>query len=172
MFYEKRGAGEMTHHLKILPEYFQGVINGKKPFEIRYNDRDFKKGDRVILEEYEGRQSFNTCPDIYICKELEGFKEVKCPIGRKMCCEYDDDIYTGQRCLIRIEDIWWLDNIGEDLRGYVAFTFKILAINGKKVNAVDDKLEKFAKRIKEETGDGMFGLENSTVDKILKEIKG
>ncbi len=43
----------MTHHLKTLPEYFQAVIAGTKPFEIRNNDRGFKPGDRVILEEFE-----------------------------------------------------------------------------------------------------------------------
>lgn len=170
----------MTHHLKILPEYFQGVINGKKPFEIRYNDRDFKKGDRVILEEYTGKELIPLCENrdkreidpidnfTYYC---ELFEFGDCQRNGK-CGEYIKHNYTGQRCLIRIKDIFNLDNAGEDFKGYVAFTFEILAIKGKKVNAVDDKLERFVKRIKEETGDGMFGLENSTIDEILKENKG
>lgn len=43
----------MTEHiLKIAPEYFKAVEDGSKTFEIRFNDRDFKKGDWVILKEY------------------------------------------------------------------------------------------------------------------------
>ncbi|MBE6645011.1 MAG: DUF3850 domain-containing protein [Ruminococcaceae bacterium] len=42
----------MIHHLKTLPLYFQAVIDERKPFEIRENDRNFKIGDRVILEEF------------------------------------------------------------------------------------------------------------------------
>lgn len=124
----------MTHHLKTKPEYFQAVINGKKPFEIRLNDRDFKQGDRVILEEYIGYRKIYTCPDIYSCKNLKEIwdqEEFSCPLNRKMCHEYGEDVYTGQRCLIRIKDIFNLDNAGKDLIGYVAFTFEILAINGK-----------------------------------------
>lgn len=127
----------MTHHLKTKPEYFQAVINGKKPFEIRYNDRGFKQGDRVILEEYSGYKIYGMCPDIDTCRHLaENFDEdrrfLPCPLNRKMCHDYGEDIYTRQRCLIRIKDIFNLDNAGKDLIGYVAFTFDIIAINGKK----------------------------------------
>ena len=40
-----------THELKILPEYFIAVKGGRKTFEIRKNDRDFKVGDNLILKE-------------------------------------------------------------------------------------------------------------------------
>ncbi|OXM11246.1 RNA-binding protein [Enterococcus faecalis] len=40
------------HELKILPTYFEDVIVGKKTFEIRKNDRDYKVGDILILNEY------------------------------------------------------------------------------------------------------------------------
>lgn len=42
-----------THRLKTLHEYFLAVQSGSKTFEIRLNDRDFKAGDTVILEEYD-----------------------------------------------------------------------------------------------------------------------
>ena len=42
----------MTHELKILPKYYDEIIRGKKNFEIRKNDRDFKKEDVVILKEF------------------------------------------------------------------------------------------------------------------------
>ena len=43
----------MVHQLKILPKWFEDVAAGKKNFEIRKNDRNFKVGDILILEEYE-----------------------------------------------------------------------------------------------------------------------
>lgn len=127
----------MTHYLKTKPEYFQAVIDGKKPFEIRYNDRNFQTGDRVILEEYQGKKKYGICPDIDTCQFYAYIYDAdeavsNCTFQRESCYDYEEDVYTGQRCLIRIKDIFNLDNAGKDLIGYVAFTFDILAINGKK----------------------------------------
>lgn len=37
---------------KILPEYFQAIVDGKKTFELRLNDFDIQEGDILILEEW------------------------------------------------------------------------------------------------------------------------
>lgn len=40
------------HNLKIESVYFEAVRSGDKTFEIRFNDRDYKKGDFVVLHEF------------------------------------------------------------------------------------------------------------------------
>lgn len=42
----------MIHELKQYPEHFEDVISGKKNFEVRKNDRPFKNGDLLALNEY------------------------------------------------------------------------------------------------------------------------
>lgn len=51
------------HELKILPEYFEAVKNGKKTFEVRKNDRNFQVGDILILKEWYDEK--------YTSKEIE-----------------------------------------------------------------------------------------------------
>ena len=46
----------MIHRLKTLPWYYQPVIENRKPFEIRNNDRNFQTGDSVILNEWDGTE--------------------------------------------------------------------------------------------------------------------
>jgi len=41
----------ITHSLKTESEYFKAIENGIKNFELRKNDRDFKVGDRLNLQE-------------------------------------------------------------------------------------------------------------------------
>lgn len=41
----------MTHELKIAGHFFDEISYGKKKFEIRKNDRNFRVGDRVKLQE-------------------------------------------------------------------------------------------------------------------------
>lgn len=43
----------MIHQLKTMPEYFNDVITGKKTFEFRVNDRNYKVGDYLALNEYD-----------------------------------------------------------------------------------------------------------------------
>lgn len=63
-----------THDLKILPEYFDAVADGRKTFEMRKNDRDFREGDWLKLREWEPASIENATPAQY----------------------------TGQRCLRRV----------------------------------------------------------------------
>ena len=42
----------MVHAVKIYPEYYEAVKSGNKPFEIRKNDRDYKVGDILALNEF------------------------------------------------------------------------------------------------------------------------
>lgn len=42
----------MTHALKVLPEFYDAVLNGSKTFELRKFDRPFMPGETIILQEY------------------------------------------------------------------------------------------------------------------------
>lgn len=44
------------HHLKILPEYFNAILQRQKMFEVREKrDRDFRIGDEILLHEMRGK---------------------------------------------------------------------------------------------------------------------
>ena len=42
-----------THELKIYPKYFEAILDGKKTFEIRKNNRIFHVGDSIVLREFD-----------------------------------------------------------------------------------------------------------------------
>lgn len=43
----------MHHELKIWPQYYKPVSEGKKTFEVRKNDRVFHAGDTITLREFD-----------------------------------------------------------------------------------------------------------------------
>ena len=43
----------MIHELKTLPKFFNAALSGEKTFEVRANDRPFKKGDLLAMNEYD-----------------------------------------------------------------------------------------------------------------------
>lgn len=65
----------MEHRLKIMPEYFEAVVEGRKTFELRKDDRGYAVGDTLVLCEWDG-------------KEYTG-REYRCRIG------YMLEGYTG-----------------------------------------------------------------------------
>lgn len=42
-----------THRLKSVNPFFSDVWCGDKTFEVRFNDRDFKVGDFLLLKKYD-----------------------------------------------------------------------------------------------------------------------
>lgn len=42
----------MIHDLKCRPPWFEDVVEGRKTFELRINDRDFHVGDFLLLREF------------------------------------------------------------------------------------------------------------------------
>ena len=51
----------MIHQLKIKKEYFKDVMSGRKKFEVRKNDRQFKRGDLLAFNEIgdDGKETDN-----------------------------------------------------------------------------------------------------------------
>lgn len=43
----------MKHELKIWPQFYCRVKDGSKTFEVRNNDRNFQRGDMVVLREWD-----------------------------------------------------------------------------------------------------------------------
>ena len=69
---EKIGVDVPTrtvHHLKTRVLYFQDIVNGFKNFEIRYNDRDYKVGDELILMEWDDQNTLE--PGHYTGREVQ-----------------------------------------------------------------------------------------------------
>ena len=51
-----------VHDLKILPKFYDDVVSCKKNFEIRFNDRDFRVGDVIVLRPFEHGHYFDKEP--------------------------------------------------------------------------------------------------------------
>ena len=76
----------MTHKLKILPKWYDDVLNERKKFEIRKNDRDYKVGDYLLLQEWEkgkytGREMVKEIEYIYHGDGTYGLSEEFCVLG-------------------------------------------------------------------------------------------
>ena len=88
----------MIHELKINPEYFKSVITGAKPFEIRRNDRDFKVGDFVALNEFDDKSGYTGESALYeityVMTSTEYVKEGFAVLGIKRCYIERESIFA------------------------------------------------------------------------------
>ena len=62
------------HELKTDPNPFPDSLDGKKPFELRKNDRNFKVGDRITLREtlHSRHDMIGGAPLEYTGREIRG----------------------------------------------------------------------------------------------------
>lgn len=51
----------MIHAVKILPTFFKDVVELQKKFEVRKDDRGYKVGDFLALNEYDGTNYTGRC---------------------------------------------------------------------------------------------------------------
>lgn len=66
----------MQHKIKTHKPFYQSIVEGKKPFEFRLNDRDYKVGDVLYHIEYDPEKQEET--------------------GREIWCDVVYIIYGGQ----------------------------------------------------------------------------
>jgi ParB family transcriptional regulator, chromosome partitioning protein len=78
----------LTHELKCENPYFTDIWQGLKDFEIRKNDRNFRTGDIVILNEIESERKRKIYAEIkYIAYDhdsFDGLKKGYCVLGLKI----------------------------------------------------------------------------------------
>ena len=58
-----------VHHLKTRVVFFDAILTNAKTFEIRYNDRDYKVGDELILMEWDDQNTLE--PGHYTGREVQ-----------------------------------------------------------------------------------------------------
>lgn len=79
----------MYHELKCLPQYFQPLVDSAKMFEVRQNDRPFRVGDILVINEYVP-ESLDPYDDTVLRNKTDDWREVK------------DGYYTGRSTIRRI----------------------------------------------------------------------
>ena len=104
------------HILKLNARYYEDVRTKNKTFEVRYNDRGFKVGDRLILREifdsgeYSGRLLQRKVSYMLTHEEFpQGLKE-----GYAVLALVNDCVFTGEEAdelrregaKIGIADMW------------------------------------------------------------------
>lgn len=93
------GDGRKVHQIRLASMYFDDAVSGKKPFELRKNDRDYKEGD--ILEMMEFKDGKNTGRSVrvlvtYLLKEYAGLEDGYCIMGIKVISVMGIDMAAGQ----------------------------------------------------------------------------
>lgn len=86
-------TGQKVHQIRLAKSYFDDVANGIKTFELRKNDREYKKGD--ILEMMEFADGKNTGRMVrvlvtYILEDYTGIEDGYCIMATKLMKESEE----------------------------------------------------------------------------------
>lgn len=80
-------AGQKEHDIKLAAMYFGDVQSGKKSFELRKNDRNYKVGDLLNMQEYsDGKETGRSIKVeiVYMIEDYNGLEEGYCILGTKI----------------------------------------------------------------------------------------
>lgn len=89
----------MNHELKIWPEFFKAVVDGRKRHELRKWDRPFCVGDLILLKEWDPEQFSALCLVAGITREPKEDEPGSWTVAR---AKATDLAYTGQSICARI----------------------------------------------------------------------
>ena len=68
----------LIHKIKIQKKYFDKIITGEKTFEVRKNDRDYRKGDCVqftVLDGAAAHDDMHLFEIIYVLNDFCGLAD-------------------------------------------------------------------------------------------------
>lgn len=78
--------GQQVHQIRIGATYFEDAASGRKPFELRKNDRNYKEGDILDMIEFkDGRDTGRTIRKVvtYLLENYSGLEDGYCILGTK-----------------------------------------------------------------------------------------
>ena len=83
-------TGQKVHQIRLAKSYFDDVANGIKTFELRKNDRGYKKGDILEMMEFaDGKNTGRTVKVLvtYILEDYTGIEDGYCIMATKIIKE-------------------------------------------------------------------------------------
>lgn len=96
-----------VHELKIQQKYFTAVLWGKKPFEIRKNDRGFKVGDFLALNEIDDEGKYTNHSVImkvtYVLDDNEYLKDGYVALGIERCSVMTEDEFLEEARTVHLD---------------------------------------------------------------------
>lgn len=76
--------GSRIHQIRLAEMYFDDVCSGKKPFELRKNDRHYKEGDILEMVEFKGGRNTGRSVSVlvtFLLEDYTGIDEGFCIMG-------------------------------------------------------------------------------------------
>ena len=86
-------TGQKVHQIRLAKSYFDDVANGIKTFELRKNDRGYKKGDILEMMEFaDGKNTGRTVRVLvtYILEDYTGIEDGYCIMATTLLNENDE----------------------------------------------------------------------------------